>query len=110
MAGGNDCIFEARKDTQERNRELRIAEKALFELFRVLRNLQAGDLKSSAELTQISQLARNNSESPAFARDLSNLHEKMSAFDFANYDGASSESGSGNFHVQKEGELRGFVG
>jgi hypothetical protein len=90
-AEGNECVFDGRKDAQERNRELRNAEKALTKVFRVLKKLEAGDSTSTAAFAQIRQMAQNNSEFPAFARELFDLDEKTNPnFDFADYD----ESGS----------------
>ncbi|KAI4727849.1 hypothetical protein E4T49_04373 [Aureobasidium sp. EXF-10728] len=90
VAEGNECIFDGRKDAQERNRELRNAEKALSKVFRVLKKLEAGDAPSTAAFTQIRQLAENNTEFSAFARELLNLDDKTSAFDFAGFDGTGS--------------------
>jgi hypothetical protein len=63
----------------------------LTKVFRVLKKLEAGDSTSAAAFAQIKQLAQNNSEFPAFARELFDLDEKTNPnFDFADYD----ESGS----------------
>lgn len=105
-------MFDGRKDAQERNRELRNSEKALSKVFRVLKKLEAGDSTSAAAFSQIRQLAQNNTEFSAFARDLFNLDEKTSAFDFADYDGGSGGSGgsgSDNFVLKREDESRGSV-
>lgn len=91
VAEGNECVFDGRKDAQERNRELRNAEKALSKVFRVLKKLEGGDSTSMAAFAQIKQLAQNTNEFSAFARDLFNLDDKTnSTFDFANYDDSGS--------------------
>ncbi|TIA59374.1 hypothetical protein D6C77_04913 [Aureobasidium pullulans] len=109
VAEGNDCVFDGRKDAQERNRELRNSEKALSKVFRVLKKLEAGDSTSAAAFSQIRQLAQNNTEFSAFARDLFNLDEKTNAFDFADYDGGSGGSGSDRFVLKREDGSRGSV-
>ncbi|KAH0286597.1 hypothetical protein M436DRAFT_50040 [Aureobasidium namibiae CBS 147.97] len=90
-AEGNECVFDGRKDAQERNRELRNAEKALSKVFRVLKKLEGGDSTSTAAFAQIRQLAQNTTEFSAFARDLFNLDDKTNtSFDFADYDDPGS--------------------
>ncbi|KAI4747091.1 hypothetical protein E4T50_02588 [Aureobasidium sp. EXF-12298] len=89
-AEGNECVFDGRKDAQERNRELRNAEKALSKVFRVLKKLEAGDSTSTAAFAQIKQLASNTTEFSAFARDLFNLDDRTNSFDFADYDGSGA--------------------
>ncbi|KAG9521309.1 hypothetical protein KCV07_g3673, partial [Aureobasidium melanogenum] len=90
VAEGNECVFDGRKDAQERNRELRNSEKALSKVFRVLKKLETGDSSSNAAFAQIKQLAENSSEFSSFARELFNLDDKTNVFDFADFD----ESGS----------------
>lgn len=88
MAEGNECVFDGRKDAQERNRELRNSEKALSKVFRVLKKLETGDSSSAAAFAQIKQLAENSSEFSSFARELFSLDDKTNSFDFADFDGS----------------------
>ncbi|KAH0366970.1 hypothetical protein KCU65_g4993, partial [Aureobasidium melanogenum] len=88
VAEGNECVFDGRKDAQERNRELRNSEKALSRVFRVLKKLETGDSSSAAAFAQIKQLAENSSEFSSFARELFDLDDKKNPFDFADFDGS----------------------
>ncbi|KAG9949598.1 hypothetical protein KCU85_g4149, partial [Aureobasidium melanogenum] len=88
VAEGNECVFDGRKDAQERNRELRNSEKALSKVFRVLKKLETGDSSSAAAFAQIKQLAENSSEFSSFARELFSLDDKTNSFDFADFDGS----------------------
>ncbi|KAI5270558.1 hypothetical protein E4T47_06058 [Aureobasidium subglaciale] len=89
VAEGNECVFDGRKDAQERNRELRNSEKALSKIFRVLKKLDSGDSSSAAAFAQIRKLAHDSADFSIFSRELFNLDEKTSVFDFADYDGGS---------------------
>ena len=103
MAEGNECVFDGRKDAQERNKELRNSEKALSKVFRVLKKLENGDSSSLAAFAQIRQLAENSSEFSIFARELFNLDDKTNVFDFADFDR------SGSVVPKVEDESRGSV-
>ncbi|KAG9658073.1 hypothetical protein KCU64_g4761, partial [Aureobasidium melanogenum] len=103
VAEGNECVFDGRKDAQERNRELRNSEKALSKVFRVLKKLENGDSSSNAAFAQIKQLAENSSEFSSFARELFNLDDKTNVFDFADFDG------SGSIVPKHEDDARGSV-
>lgn len=103
MAEGNECIFDGRKDAQERNKELRNSEKALAKVFRVLKKFENGDSSSAAAFAQIRQLAQNESDFSSFARELFNLDDKTNVFDFADFDG------SGPVIPKHEDDSRGSV-
>lgn len=90
VAEGNECIFDGRKDAQERNRELRNSEKALSKVFRVLKKLQADDSDSTAAISQLRKLAQKNADLPAFAREL--MDDKTDSDGLADQDAISESS------------------
>jgi hypothetical protein len=89
VAENSECVFDGRKDAQERNRELRNCEKALSRVFRVLKKLDSDGSTSSTTFAQIKQIARDSVDLTAFARHLSSTEEKTGTIDFTHYDNAS---------------------